>query len=350
MHCATPMPASAARTQISPGLPPCFKPVGGAIVGEPRQIRTWNLSSIWRLPTTLGTAWLKVVPPFFAHEAGILAALAEAPVPRLLGHDRGRMLLANIDGSDRYDAAPSECLTMIDLLVSIQRDWLGRAEELLCLGAPDWRGPALSSAIGALVARRADELGPGVRGLLEEFVADLPARFAAIAACGLSDGLVHGDFHPGNFRGTSSHLILLDWGDSGIGHPLLDQTAFLDRIPETQGEAARQHWTDAWQQAVPGADVETASQLLAPIAAARQAVIYQRFLDAIEDSEHAYHRADVGIWLQRTANRLTSDQARRNNSMGCSRPLTLTGPSEAAAATSSPAAASTSRDARICDP
>jgi hypothetical protein len=36
------------------------------------------------------------------------------------------------------------------------------------------------------------------------------------------------------------------------------------------------------------------------VAAARQAVIYQRFLDQIEASEHAYHRADVPDWLERT--------------------------------------------------
>jgi hypothetical protein len=36
-------------------------------------------------------------------------------------------------------------------------------------------------------------------------------------------------------------------------------------------------------------------------AAARQAVIYRRFLDQIEASERVYHRADVPDWLARTA-------------------------------------------------
>jgi hypothetical protein len=44
-----------------------------------------------------------------------------------------------------------------------------------------------------------------------------------------------------------------------------------------------------------------AAALLALIAAARQAVIYRRFLDNIEPSEHPYHKADPAMWLKRTA-------------------------------------------------
>jgi len=41
--------------------------------------------------------------------------------------------------------------------------------------------------------------------------------------------------------------------------------------------------------------------MLAPIAAARQAVIYRGFLDRIEPAEHPCHRGDPAEWLQRTA-------------------------------------------------
>ncbi|HCU50691.1 MAG TPA: aminoglycoside phosphotransferase, partial [Micromonosporaceae bacterium] len=39
------------------------------------QLRTWNLSAIWRLGTPSGTVWLKQVPRFFAHEAVVLRYL-----------------------------------------------------------------------------------------------------------------------------------------------------------------------------------------------------------------------------------------------------------------------------------
>jgi hypothetical protein len=52
---------------------------------------------------------------------------------------------------------------------------------------------------------------------------------------------------------------------------------------------------------VPGSDPERAAMLIAPVAAARQAVIYQVFLDGIEPSEHPYHAPDPADWLTRTA-------------------------------------------------
>lgn len=283
---------------------------GAALTDEPQQIRSWNLSSIWRLPSSLGPVWLKVVPPFFAHEGAMLAALVHAPVPRLLGHEGGRMLLADIEGDDLHDAPLPQCLQMIGLLVDLQKPWLKRADELASLGLPDWRGPAFTTAIAALVERRRSELEPAEQVLLDEFVSTLPARFAALAACGIADGLVHGDFHPGNVRGNAQRLTLLDWGDSGIGHPLLDQPAFLDRVPTAGVASAQAHWAALWRQAMPHADVERAAALLAPIAGARQALIYQRFLDAIEDAEHPYHRADVVLWLRRSADRLRADAMR----------------------------------------
>jgi hypothetical protein len=274
---------------------------GRVCAGPAEQIRTWNLSSLWRLPTDEGGAWLKVVPPFFAHEGDLLERLAGEAVPHLLGHDDERMLLDEIRGEDRYEAPLSELIEMVDILVDLQHRWLGRVDELLAMGLPDWRAESLSTAIADLVERFDPSLEPGVRDELRAFVAGLPTRLAAIAACGIADGLVHGDFHAGNFRGDPGRLILLDWGDSGVGHPLLDQPAFLTRIDPTEVEAVRYRWHHAWRQAAPGSDPERAADLLGPVAAARQAVIYQRFLDNIEASEHAYHRADVPDWLQRTA-------------------------------------------------
>ena len=52
---------------------------------------------------------------------------------------------------------------------------------------------------------------------------------------------------------------------------------------------------------MPGSNPARASVLLAPIAAARQAVIYRKFLDNIEPTEQVYHRTDPAKWLSRTA-------------------------------------------------
>jgi hypothetical protein len=269
--------------------------------GKPEQVRSWNLSSIWRLPVDGQTVWLKAVPPFFGHEGQMLERLQGGPVPRLLAHDGGRVLMADIPGDDLYTASGQRLLDMVSLLVDLQSDWIGRTDELLSLGLPDWRAPALTAAIVSAVARAAAELTPEEREALDRFVAGLGERLAVAARCGLPDTLVHGDFHPGNTRGGESSLFLLDWGDCGVGHPLLDAAAFLDRVPPGEVPAVRAHWDRAWRAVIPGAEPERALQVLAPVVAARQAVIYRAFLDGIEPSEHPYHRGDPADWLRRIA-------------------------------------------------
>ena len=275
--------------------------LGQGLADDPVQVRSWNLSSLWRIPVRGGAVWLKAVPGFFAHEGPLLARLAGEPVPTLLGCDGGRSLLAEVPGDDLYDADPQQLLQMVTLLLGLQRRWLGRAEELLALGLPDWRAPALTALIADVFERTAGELSGDDRAVLAGFVRGLPDRFDRVAGCGIGDSLVHGDFHPGNFRGGAGALTLIDWGDSGIGHPLLDQPAFLSRVPEGFVAAIRELWARQWREAVPGSKPERAESLLSPVAAARQAAIYQGFLDRIEPAEHPYHRLDPARWLRRAA-------------------------------------------------
>ena len=110
---------------------------------------------------------------------------------------------------------------------------------------------------------------------------------------------MHGDFRPGNVRGERRKLTLLDWADSGIGHPLLDQSAFLERLPAEAVLSVTALWARRWLDLFPGSNPTRAAALIAPIAAARHAVIYRRFLDNIEPSEHPYHRSDPVRWLGR---------------------------------------------------
>jgi hypothetical protein len=271
--------------------------------GAAEQIRSWNLSSIWRLPTADGPAWLKVVPPFFGHEGALIERLAGAPVPTLLAIDGPRILMPQIRGDDRYEATGPELLAMIDALIRIGAAWAGRIDELVSLGLPDWRPLVLPAAIDDVVARTAEQLTAAEGATLGRFVAGLPARLAAVEACGLPDTIVHGDFFPGNIRGDglTAPMTILDWGDSGIGQPLLDQPAFLDRTPAAETSGIRAHWDAACRDAVPDADPTRAARLLAPVAAARQAVVYRRFLDRIEPSEWPYHQGDPADWLRRTA-------------------------------------------------
>ena len=276
----------------------------------PMQVRTWNLSSVWRIPIGETEAWLKVVPPFFAHEGAVIERLAGQPVPRLLARDGGRILMPEIPGADRYEAEGSELLAMIDALVALQVAAVADVAGFMAIGVPDWRTPFLVGAIEDVVARTGPQLGALTRGRLEAFVGGLADRLAEVEACGLPTTLVHGDFSPGNVRGDglTAPRTILDWGDCTIGHPLLDQPAFLDRTPPAQAPEIRSHWDARWRAAVPRSDPTRAASLLRPVAAARQAVVYRRFLDNIEPSEHPYHAGDPAAWLRRAAEIVAEEQ------------------------------------------
>jgi hypothetical protein len=256
---------------------------------------------MWRLPVDGSAAWLKVVPPFFAHESGLLAVLDRAVVPQLIAGAGPRSLLADIPGIDQYGAVGAPLLTMVRALVGLQVEWIQRVDELLALGLPDWRPEPLLARAADVVARTAPELDAEVVRTLDRLLEGLPGRCDDVASCGLPSTLVHGDFHRGNVRGTDGRLVLLDWGDAGVGHPLFDQTAFLESLPDVERAAVLQEWTRLWLAAVPDSDPDRAALLLRPVAALRQAVIYRGFLDRIEPDERIYHALDPADWLTRAA-------------------------------------------------
>jgi hypothetical protein len=269
-------------------------------------VRTWNLSSIWRLPTADGAVWLKSVPPFFAHEGAMLRRLDPDVVPPLVATAGPRVLLDEVPGEDHWGGELPVLLRVLELLVRLQVAWVPRTAELLEVGAPDWRAAQLVPAVEDLVDRAGGPLDDDVRRQLDVLVEGLPQRLAEVATCWVPDTLVHGDFHPGNTRGDTAdggRSVLLDWGDCGLGNPLLDQAAFLASIEEEQRDPVRQRWADLWRDAVPGSDPARAAELLTPVSALRQALIYQTFLDGIEPDEHVYHRDDPALWLRRAAER-----------------------------------------------
>jgi hypothetical protein len=255
------------------------------------QHRTWNLSSVWSIPTVSGSVWLKCVPPFFGHEAAVLDLLAGPWVPQVLAASSHRILLAGMPGHDGFGATVEETVRLIDCLVELQSYTVAKVPELLAAGVPDMRWPALMPELESLVARRAPHDGALLR--LVHGAAD---RVKAINDCGLPDALVHGDAHPGNARVGIDTPLWFDWGDSRVGNPLFDLTV-LERVPARR-QVLEQHWLAAWARAVPGSDPGRAWRLLRPLAALGVALVFQTLLDNIEPSERPYHASDVAPALK----------------------------------------------------
>ena len=251
--------------------------------------------------------WLKQVPRFFAHEPAVLRWLAGYDIPPLLAaDDAGRMLLDHVDGEDLYDAGPAVRAGIAADMHRIQTAAAGRLPELLAIGVPDRRSPRLLDVITGTVAAHGHG-DPRLTALAD----GLPARLAEVAACGLPDTLVHGDLHPGNARGRGGRghsrrtTVLIDWGDSSIGHPAFDILRLTDGLSDVDSAALTAAWADRWRADVPGCRPERALDLLRPVAALNSAATYAGFLSYIEPSEHPYHAADVPACLERAADLAT---------------------------------------------
>ncbi len=269
-------------------------------IGPVQQVKTWNLSSVLQLPTAHGVVWCKSVPRFMAHEPALVSLLARERAPIVPGvvaadEDRGSLLLEDLGPEVLWDADEETLTQMVRALVALQVDWADRTNDLLAIGMPDHRSRGLASQLQTFLARgdvratlRQDELGA-----LDGLAADLPGRVATLAACGIPDSFVHGDFHPGNWIRRDGELFLFDWGNSHVGHPLLD-TAFLAAIEdEDVRRRVRAAWLDAWRVQMPFSDPATAIDAIEPVVALWKAFQYRSFLDAIEPSEHRYHERDV---------------------------------------------------------
>jgi hypothetical protein len=267
------------------------------------QQRAWNLSTIWCLraadrPGATPVAWLKQVPPFFAHEAtvlGWLAAAAPGAAPPLLAAGAyGRMLLAHVPGEDWYDAPPEGRQHIAADLHDIQLRSLSDLDALVAAGLPDRRSGRLLASLRGVAARH----GTGVPGL-SELVDALPGRLAEAATCGLPDVLVHGDPHPGNVRAGDGRRVILDWGDCFAGSPAFDILGLADGLPPAEADALVADWVRRWRAAAPGSDPARAVAVLRPVAALRNAAVYAGFVANIEPSERRFHAHDVPVWLHR---------------------------------------------------
>ncbi|GIJ50242.1 hypothetical protein Val02_71280 [Virgisporangium aliadipatigenens] len=256
------------------------------VTGPAQQRRSWNLSGLFRLPTAGGPVWLKATPPFAHAEPLALAAVSTVDstlVPPVLASAPGRLLLPEVPGVDCWDAPPPVVADAVRRLVTAQ------ARVVPPPGLPDRRPGPLSIAVrGLLDGAAVPELSTVERSSAHRLV----DRWETLDACGLPDTLVHGDFHPGNWRSDGGPPVVLDWADAHLGNPVLDGLRAIDYLPADRRAVAEEAWVRAWTDAAAGSRPREALRLAAPLAHLTYAVRYQEFLDNIEPSERVYHRGD----------------------------------------------------------
>jgi hypothetical protein len=257
--------------------------LGQPVTGPVRQHRTWNLAGLFRLPTAEGPVWLKALPAFAADEAAVIGALDPGVAAPVLAAAPGRLLMRHVPGEDCWQA-PEPVITE-----GIHR-WVAAQAALAAqwpAGLTDRRTPVLTEQVGRLL----DDL-PDLTSTERRAARPLLARWSELDGCGLPNTVVHGDFHPGNWRSTGASPVFLDFADAHVGSPVLDGLRLIDFLPEPARPAATRAWIAAWSDHLPDAEPDRALTIAQPLAHLTYAVRYQEFLDGIEPDEHLYHLGD----------------------------------------------------------
>ncbi|GIH28607.1 hypothetical protein Aph01nite_69170 [Acrocarpospora phusangensis] len=269
--------------------------------GSAEQVKTWNLSGLFRIRVEGDpeAVWFKATPSFAACEGGAIELLTDAGaeiVPRLIASDPVRrwVLLAHAPGEDCWHAPQEAVDYVVPRMVAAQAELTEKAAGLLDRTPP---------RLGELTSRLLDgevgaELDAGELRAARALVAELPGMVDALEACGLPYTLVHGDFHPGNWRWDGRRGVVVDFADCHFGHPALDGLRLRDFAPEDRRAGLAETWVRAWSAAVPGADPGRALTLAEPLAHLYHASRYQEFMDGIEESERRYHAGDSASALR----------------------------------------------------
>lgn len=212
------------------------------------QVKTWNLSSLHRLPTADGPVWLKAVPPFLQDEAAVIKMVAAhdpSLVPEVIASAPHCVLLSHAQGGNCRMFEPEH----IDLIVP---RWVAVQHALADAGAPGMRPAAVP-----------------------------------MPSFGLPDTVVHGDFTPDNWMANG---MVLGWSDAVWGHPALDVGRLLDYCQHTSYDHVAKVWSDAWLRHRPNSRPREALDAGRRASRLQSAVKYQEVLDETEDSQRFYHQ------------------------------------------------------------
>ncbi|MFZ4719439.1 MAG: phosphotransferase family protein [Ilumatobacteraceae bacterium] len=250
--------------------------------------RVWGISAVFSVTSEGGRHWIKAVHPHFAAEPRVtarLAQLAPGAVPTVVAiePDEGWLLLEHLDGTGVNEAG--DPAGPFAALAALQRRFVGRGDELRALGLPDRRLVSLVDEFREAVAM---PLARDVLGADAERSSALARGVAAgvdrVAALGLPDTLLHGDFHPNNVTLHRDDVVVFDWSDAAIGNPIVEIGSWGSWLRDDP-PALDHLWrcvAEAWAPTVDPEQVLAARPWAAAVVAAYHVVTYVHIARALE--------------------------------------------------------------------
>jgi hypothetical protein len=284
---------------------------GIEMTAPPEQFKHWVITSALRVPTDHGDYYFKAVPPVFAQEPGITAALAArypeyvpAPLATRSLPGEGWMLMPDFKGKVLEDISVEQLSEALRILARMQIDSVSRVEELRAAGCLDRRLERLAAEIRTLLYDPAVLKGllPGEIEKVQKLGPTFEKMCERLASYGVPQTLLHGDFHGGNLLGRDGKVLIFDWTDGCIAHPFLDLITAIDNSHPTLGEAERTAVRDAylreWSDYESPERLLEAAQLAWPLGALHQVVSYRGIMATPSDATRWELAGAAGYFLK----------------------------------------------------
>lgn len=272
---------------------------------EVEQVRAWGISTVLRVSDPHGTRhWFKGVCEHFGREVAITETLHRAApgfVAPVLATDRDeyRMLLGDLP--DVAAGEPASHVTAYPRLRELQRALGDAADELVAAGAVV---RPLSEVPAAFAAVLADPEVAEWHDCSPERVAHVVAwverAVDEVAALGIPDVLVHGDFHPGNVATLADGTrVIFDWSDAAISAPFVDVPTWLSWLEDDPDERTRvwESFAAQWTDVLPAGEWLARRSLFEGIAGAYHVVSYAGIIRAMDRHRKGEHGRGIAEFL-----------------------------------------------------
>ncbi len=293
--------------------------------GPVEQMRSWAISALLRVPSSGGDLYFKAMIGTLNREVTVTQALAAncpGSIPAVAAADgaRGWLLLRDFHAQPlaanpdlaRWEAALRE-------YAEIQIALAERIDELFGWGCSDSRLERLAAQIDPLLGDTDSMLPDQPGGIPREQINALQAagpRLGAmcerLAAFGLPDTLVHGDFHDENIAVDGARSVYFDWTDACVAHPFFDVAVFLSEtsMPDNAGQHARllAAYLEPWGRMADASRLQEAAGLARVLGALRQCVTYQQLVRGLGPRMRWEFERALPFWLDVLHERLVSSE------------------------------------------
>jgi hypothetical protein len=269
----------------------------GVELSAPEQVRVSPLSCIYRFAG--GAYWLKATrSQAFVPEGAVMRALHAAfplLVPCPLAAEGDVTLFADF-GTRMEQSTPHEVVgRAAAALARMQLE----ADPLL--GTPGLQSWRLADLRADLEASR-----PALGEAAGEFLDQVEQASADLAAFGIGDHLVHGDFYWGNIALERGEPRIFDWSDAGIGHPFFDPLEGFANPDLERRKAVIEAYLSVWREAL-DVDVDAAWAIARRIGPAHHLARNTRLLSYLEPWERPTCEPYHAFWARLARESLQGD-------------------------------------------